>query len=297
MTNDPNKSVTWHAFQFSNNYHHHQGCQSAATVLLPQAHPLRAKKLVDGIALTIPMEIEVTKQPAFQISDIRCIVSFEDAEICTALDYNIYGPGRHCSTELVAHLPANAIRHIERIRAGAAAKFSFKVYCNVTRVFEKEEKVFGTVPQSFSFDATVSYPREAWVGMLNATGMGDNVVVEIPLPPCPSDEWRPIWKAIATARDSLKHGGETAWKSAIVECRHALESWQKLEQEDHGPGWKAPTPMERSQRTRQQRLDNLRWDLLQCAHEAAHSPADKWSRDDAILILAALASLMQIRKP
>ena len=133
--------------------------------------------------------------------------------------------------------------------------------------------------------------------MLHETGLGDNVVVEIPLPPNPSPEWAPIWQAIATARDSLARGGDTAWKSAIVECRHALELWQKLEREDHGPGWKAPSNEDRQSRTRRQRLDNIRWDLLQCAHEAAHSPAGKWTREEAALVLSALAALLAIRNP
>lgn len=296
MTNDPSRDVRWHAYELSDNFHH-EGCETAAKIMLPRANPLHAQKLVDGVALTIPMDIEVTEQPPFQIANIRSIVSFEGTEVGIAHDYNIYGPCRQKSTELVARLPSNAVRHIERVRAGGAAKFSLKIYCEATRLFPKDDKVFGTAPQSFSFVETVSYPREAWVTMLNATGLGDNIVVEIPLPPCPNDEWQPIWKAIATARDSLKHGGETAWKSALVECRHALELWHNLEQEDHGPGWKAPTMAERSARTRQQRLDNVRWDLHQCAHEAAHSPADKWTRDDAVLVLATLASLLRIRNP
>ncbi len=296
MPNDPIQNITWHGHQLLN-FGGHEGCVTAVAISFPQASPLSAKRLVDGIALTIPAGIEVVPKPAFQIANIRAIVSFDGTDVAVANDYNIYASHGARSAALVASLPANVIRHIERIRAGGAITFTLQMHGEVSRLFENNAMIFGTAPQAFDFKTNVTYPRDTWVTMLNETGMGENVVVEVPLPPCPSDDWQPIWKALATARDSVKGGGDTAWKSAIVECRHALELWQKLEKEDHGPGWKAPTMIERNDRTRQQRLDNIRWDLLQCAHEAAHSPADKWTRDDAVLVLAALAALLRIRNP
>jgi hypothetical protein len=190
------------------------------------------------------------------------------------------------------------VRHIERIRSGGTAKFNFHVRGELSRLLPAPDgRRFRSEPQRVFGSVEVSYEKEIWVQMLNTTGFGENVVVEIPLPPAPNPDWEPIWKAIATARDALKAGGDTAWKSAVVECRHALETWHDMEKEDHGLGWKAPSMQDRKARTRKQRLDSLRWHLYQCAHEAAHTPADQWTRDDAVLILAALSGLLAIRNP
>jgi hypothetical protein len=99
------------------------------------------------------------------------------------------------------------------------------------------------------------------------------------------------------AGDSFEQGGTTGWKGCVVAVRLTLEKWQKIEPEQHGPGWKSPAPADRQARTWRERLDNVRWHLLQCAHDAAHSAADEWTRDDAILMLATLSSLLAERKP
>jgi hypothetical protein len=297
MANEPTFEPYWHTHHLRD--YSHSGCKAAGKISFPQAQALSAKKTSDGLALTIPVDIEVTEAPPFQITNIRAIVYQRGIEVGIAHDFNIYTAGSRRGAELVARLPAHVIRLIERVRAGGPAALELQFFCEVSRLVPQDGSplVMGTAPQQASYRVHVVYPREAWVKMLNETGLGENIVVEIPLPPSPSPEWEPIWKAVTTARDSLKLGGDTAWKAALVECRHALEQWQKLEKEDHGPGWKAPTPAERSSRTRQQRLDNIRWDLLQCVHEAAHTPADKWTRDDAILVLATLTGLLAIRNP
>jgi hypothetical protein len=99
------------------------------------------------------------------------------------------------------------------------------------------------------------------------------------------------------ARDTFEHGGSTGWKSAATAVRLALEKWHEIEPEDHGPGWQTPKAAEKQARSKEQRLDNIRWHLLQLANYGPHSHADEWARDDALLMLAVLSALLAIRKP
>lgn len=146
-------------------------------------------------------------------------------------------------------------------------------------------------------EVSVRYSKEVWVKMLRSLGVAENVLVEIPLPGCPAPEWDGVWKGLLDARNAFEQGGETGWKGCVMGVRLALEKWQKIEKEDMGPGWKSPTLQEREARTKKQRLDNLRWHLQQAAHRSAHTPADEWTRDDALLLLSTLSALLAERKP
>jgi hypothetical protein len=156
-----------------------------------------------------------------------------------------------------------------------------------------------TEPQRFSprngyFQ--ISYPREVWIKMLHGLGVAENVLVEVPLPGTPSAEWNPVWKALIDARNYFEQGGETGWKGCVSSVRLALEKWQKIEVEDPGPGFTRPSVPDREARTKKQRLDQLRWDLLQMAHQGPHTHTDLWTRDDALLMLAMLSALLAERK-
>lgn len=133
--------------------------------------------------------------------------------------------------------------------------------------------------------------------MLRKLGIAENVLFEIPLPRSPLGSWDEVWRALVEARDTFEHGGSTGWKGCVTAVRQALKKWQEIEKEDMGLGWKAPTPQERDTRNKVQRIDNLRWHLLQLAHYGPHSYADEWSRDDALLMLAGLSTLLAVRKP
>ena len=61
--------------------------------------------------------------------------------------------------------------------------------------------------------------------------------------------------------------------------------------------WQAPRPSDRNSRSKHQRMDNLRWHLLQYAHLAPHTEAGEWSRDDAVLAISTLCSLLAVRDP
>lgn len=144
---------------------------------------------------------------------------------------------------------------------------------------------------------TVTYPKEVWVQMLRDIGVAENVLVEVPLPGSPSPDWDDVWRGLVDARKAFEQGGSTGWKGCVTGVRLALEKWQKVEPEDKGPGWVSPSRADREARTKQQRLDNLRWHLLQVAHLGAHTGAEDWSRDDAQLMLSILSVLLAERKP
>jgi hypothetical protein len=133
--------------------------------------------------------------------------------------------------------------------------------------------------------------------MLRKLGIAENVLVEVPLPGSPSPNWAGVWRGLIDARNAFEQGGSTGWKGCVTGVRLALEKWQQLEPEDKGPGWVSPSRSDREARTKKQRLDNLRWHLLQVAHLGAHTGAEDWTRDDALLMLSTLSVLLAERKP
>lgn len=126
--------------------------------------------------------------------------------------------------------------------------------------------------------------------MLRKLGVAENVLLEIPLPTSPPAPWDEVWNALTEARDTFEHGGSTGWKGCVTAVRLALDKWRQIEEEDLGP-------TDKQARTKLQRFENLRWNLLQYAHYGPHSRADEWTRDDALLMLAALSTLLAVRKP
>lgn len=133
--------------------------------------------------------------------------------------------------------------------------------------------------------------------MLRKLGIRENVLVEVPLLGSPSPDWDEVWQGLIDARTAFEHGGSTGWKGCVTGARLALEKWQQMEPEDKGPGWVAPSRADREARTKKQRLDNLRWHLLQVAHLGAHTGAENWTRDDALLLLSTLSVLLAERNP
>jgi hypothetical protein len=132
--------------------------------------------------------------------------------------------------------------------------------------------------------------------MLQRLGVAENVLVEIPLPGNPTGDWDPVWRALIDSRNYFEQGGETGWKGCVASVRLALEKWRDIEVEDAGPGFVKPTVPQREARTKKQRLNQLRWDLLQMAHEGPHTHAAHWTRDDALLMLSTLSALLAERE-
>jgi hypothetical protein len=128
-------------------------------------------------------------------------------------------------------------------------------------------------------------------------GLSENVLVEVPLPTSPSESWSGAWSALVNARNAFEQGGNSGWQGTVTSVRLALERWRNIEQENQGPGWTAPSRADRELRSRKERLDAVRWHLMQAAHLGPHTGAEEWSRDDALLMLATLSGLLAVRKP
>jgi len=268
----------------------------------PSPHQLQARRSIDGIILTIPTRVEV--YPAHEdlqgrpaLVGVRAEILHDDVLIGVARDDEPYlGREGACDGELSIALASNVMHSVERSRNGGAVRFRLRVFCYVsTTVPSSTGRPLLSLPERSIDTVNVAYEREAWTEMLSRTGISENVVVEIPLPKNPGPPWDTVWDHLRSARLALETGGPGRWDNVVVQSRKALESWQKIEPEDHGDGWKAPTRSEREARSREQRRDNLRWHLLQCAHEAAHAPAGGWTREDAALMLSTLAGLLAVR--
>lgn len=190
----------------------------------------------------------------------------------------------------------------ERIRNGRQPKFDIRFTGELCFLLPTNHQYHyvRSEPNYFHHrygDLRVSYLKETWVEMLRGLGVVENVLVEVPLPGSPSPDWDEVWRGLVDARNAFEQGGSTGWKGCVTGVRLALEKWQKLEPEDKGPGWISPSVTDRQARTKKQRLDNLRWHLLQVAHLGAHTGAEDWSREDAQLMLSTLSVLLAERKP
>lgn len=188
---------------------------------------------------------------------------------------------------------------LERYREGQSPKFYLELVGTACLLLALPEKIYDLRSNEWeSFGrSNFEYPKEEWINCLRQLKIADNVLVEIPLRSTPPAPWDGVWEGLIEARNSFEQGGTTGWKGTVTASRLALERWQKIEKEQMGPGWTAPSPADRQQRTKRERLDNIRWHLLQLAHLGAHSGSDEWTRDDAVLMLSVLSALLAERNP
>lgn len=190
----------------------------------------------------------------------------------------------------------------ERYRDGRVPQFEIELrgeFCYLLTDAHLDRDVRGE-PQPFyphNGSVQITYPREVWIRMLQKLGVAENVLVEVPLPGNPSGNWDEVWRALIDARNYFEQGGETGWKGCVTSVRLALEKWRVVEAEDAGPGFVRPKRQELEARTKKQRLDQLRWDLMQMAHQGPHTHIDLWTRDDALLMLSTLSALLAERQP
>jgi hypothetical protein len=186
----------------------------------------------------------------------------------------------------------------ERIRAGHEPEFSITLSGEIRYLLSGQGwKEVCSIESAFHEPGVVRYSREAWANTLRAMNLRDSILVEIPFKFDPPSGWEPVWQALRDARDSFDQGGSTGWKNCVNSVRHALEEWQNIEKEEQGPGWQRPSSGDLRGRTKEHRMDNLRWHLIQCAHLAPHTNADDWTRDDALLALSTVCALLAVRKP
>lgn len=270
---------------------------------------LHAYRTAEGCVISLPTKVELwwpdKEQPCPLVTNLR-------AELRLSMTGNVLPLGIATSREILSpgypkserdvtlewRVPLAVLAAIERRRDGERVAFSINVSCELCFLLHYNERfTVRSEPETFGGQVDVVYRKEAWIGMLRELGAAANVLVEFPLSSAPPAPWEGVWKALNDAREHFERGGSTGWKGCATAVRYALEQWQKIEKEDMGPGWTSPKPLEREARTKQQRLDNVRWHLLQLAHLSVHTDADIWSRDEALLQLAALAALLAVRKP
>lgn len=182
----------------------------------------------------------------------------------------------------------------EKIRDGRQPKFEIRFAGELCFLLptEHEYHYVRSEPDQFfnrSGNLRVSYPKEVWVEMLRGLGVAENVLVEIPLPQSPPAPWDEVWANLVSARNHFEQGGSTGWSSCILAVRQALEKWRDIEQPNTGSG----DPKNRSKR---ERLNNLRLALHQCTHIWIHRD-DEATRGDALLMLSTLSALLAERKP
>jgi hypothetical protein len=183
----------------------------------------------------------------------------------------------------------------EKIRAGGTPQFRFMLRGELCYLVPSELPRFSyrTHPQSLFTNIEVKYERETWIKVLRDLRIRENVLIEVPLTQSPAKKWDEVWKAVVEARNYFEQGGDIGWKGCVASVRLALEKWHKIEPEDQGlPNWKAPSREVRDGRSKQDRLHSLRWHLLQLANLSPHTHAETWTREDAVLLLSTLSSLL-----
>lgn len=274
-------------------------------------HHLTAIRLPGGFRLQIPITVELgladSGDPQPMVSNLRARIEVPGregrlVEVGTARDDRWYTgaiPKSNAPGVLDWQGPFAELCTVELLRNGNQATFNLNLWGESCYLFldQSGRRRIRSEPSLLSGQVQISYRKEVWVEMLRSLQIAETVLVEIPLPQSPPAPWDEVWRALVEARNAFESGGSTGWKGCVAATRLALEKWQGIEKEEMGPGWAPPQQRERESRTKKQRLDNLRWHLLQCAHLAPHSPADDWARDDALLCLATLSALLAQRNP
>jgi len=138
-------------------------------------------------------------------------------------------------------------------------------------------------------DTVINYPKETWVRELRKLGILENVLVEVPLRNSPPAPWDRVWENLVKARDAFEQGGLSGWTGCVLSVRQALEKWKEIEGRES-------IPSDPRQRSKRERLTNLRHALHQCTHVWVHD-RDECSRDDALLMFSTLSALLAERKP
>jgi hypothetical protein len=257
---------------------------------------LHARRTADGFKLSIPVKIGLydftegepqpmlsnlhgvvlaggPKGPMMEIGRVYCDDWFtayrrkkDEPETIHGRDESLIWQGS--LTELAT---------FEKIREGNVPRLEIDLRGEFCYLLSGAHRYYGVRTEPIRFflrdggNVRVSYPREVWNKMLQNLGVAENVLVEVPLPGNPSGDWDPVWRALVDARNYFEQGGSTGWKGCVASVRLALEKWRDIEVEDPGPGFVRPSAADREARTKKQRLDQLRWDLLQMASRGTHS--------------------------
>ena len=241
--------------------------------------------------------------------DLKTTFSSGVTLLGTAFDresHHLLQPGSRTPIYPEWHGRIGALERFERERNGGDVNFFLECSGSVeliedltVTVDQKNNRKIAvrTMPEAIQPQLRVNFPKEAWVAAMRGAGLSQTLCVEIPLGAARATEWTGVWQAMDEARRHFEAGGTTGWNACVVAVRKALDAWQAIEGEkvDKRPG--APPRQDLEAQSKRERLDDLRWQLRQCANLAPHSHHEEWTREDAALMLASLSGLLAIRKP
>jgi hypothetical protein len=270
---------------------------------------LRAERTATGFVLRIPVRVSLRlsadQEPLPLLSDVRgrIAVPGEHGSALTLgslesewFHSGAFGEGQYeRDYHLIWRGSFADLAVYEKIREGRTPHFQFILRGQLCYLIPsgRPRYAYRTDPQSLYGNVEIKYDKEKWVKILRDLGIRENVLIEVPLSQSPASEWDEVWKAVVDARNYFEQGGDIGWKGCVASVRLALEKWQKLEPEVQGfQNWTSPSRQEKEDRSKRNRLDALRWHLLQLAHLSPHTHAEMWSREDAILLLSTLSSLL-----
>jgi len=258
--------------------------------------------------MTVELELRATIDPQPLVSDLSAtMTAIDDQQRAIFLGRARHDgwftgavPKSNVSTGLVWEAPLVALAAYEKFRDVQRPHFRIALLGQLSFLLPPASgRRVRTEPQQVYGDVEITYPTETWIRAVREVGVSQAIYLEVPLPSSPPRPWDAVWRSVAEAATAFERGGETGRKGAILAARQALDDWRNIdgEREDIGPGWKHPDKNDRESRTARQRLDAIRWHLREFAHLAAHSGAERWSREDAVLLLSSVSALLALRRP
>jgi hypothetical protein len=249
------------------------------------------------VILTLRRTLERKRFPL--LTGLRAIFTIragagQGMELCRpACDQMFKGTCSNCQCSLRWSGRLDDLAVYEKLRECMRPSFNVTVLGDVAFLRDEagEALKFDTAPETFMGHGTVEYSPEIWAKALRTLGISETIMIQIPLPAVPPNGWEEVWVELSNARAALERGGTTALRDAAVAVRRALEEWRKLETEGiaHGKQLK--------DRSKRERLDDLRLHLKNFADFAAHTGIQEWSRDDVVLMISTLAALVAVRNP
>jgi hypothetical protein len=270
-----------------------------------------ARRTAEGFTMILPARVTLNWEPDSHrqphLSALRVHVYYDpnsSTDLGVAFDRSTYmaaDPRGEHDLELEWRGAPDVLARIEKLRSGTGPKLRLVCFAEACWVYFQERggtsDMIRGAPDRVYGVSRVAYPIEAWVEHMNAIGAIGNVLVDMPVPAnCPPG-WNDIFDGLDEARRNLARGGEDGWKSCVVAVRLAFEKWRALEPESFGIGWPAANQQQRMQWSKEERAEAMRYQAYQYAHLSAHSHAQRWRREDAILAFTTLAALLAARHP
>ena len=281
------------------------GNESVGTLAFTQPEQgFNSSRTASGFRLQIPAVVNLSPPSVsglpLILENLRVVFLHDEGGKQTEVGVASYSstlstPRREIPISLSWDWTLDAFAFYERLRSGRVAAFRLTAsgdirYVLVDQSGSQTGREPCSVARTFYQSGSVSYSQTIWTNMMRDLNLRDTVLIEIPFPSDAPTGWELVWDALQDARNSFDRGGSAGWKGTAISVRLALEEWRKIEAEDKGA-------TDLQQRTKSQRTDNIRWQLIQLAHFSAHTKADEWTRDDALLLLSSVCALLAVRKP